>query len=466
VAQDLSLVTKDSPPSTTPLHNRGVPIPSLLADGDDMRIYYAPDDIYRVPKLSMLVTIRTPAITARHSKSIALAELYIKCVQETLANASYDAQLAGLEATFKATDRGIEIAIHGFNDKIRRFFETVAAALPHPYCDQERFYQFKDTLLRNYADYKLKAPIEQAIEAFKNLIYENYATAREKESALRRITLADYEAFVHELYAENFIEGVIYGNITADDARQLVQQLQTSLGGQPYPPARQEEKKVLLLPDDEGPFYYEETIPVAGNAIVLAIEGGAATYQQRAIQQIAMQVLREGFYHALRTQQQTAYIVTSSGEELEGQIINVLAEQSHSHDGRDLLARFEMYLEKYLHTLESKILPESRFKELRDTFINQLTQPPRDMQEMGELLQQLAFIYHGDFERPTKRIDAFKALSYQTFVEQTNAMLGRQNHRRLAILLRGTFPEETPFHYERARSRSWLRDQGKFSNRT
>jgi insulysin len=467
IATDLSLITppkKQQQQDAT--DNRGVPLPQVLVDTERAKVYYAADTLYKVPQVALDFTIKTPAITSQYPATMALADLYTKCVNEALANLSYNAMLAGLTSDIKSTDKGIELQIAGFNDKALSFLESVTEALAEPVCNDDLFYRFKDILLREYADARLKLPIEQAAERLKSILFEHYATSSDKEQALRSITLSDYHTFKAGLYSENFVKGVVYGNMTAEQAKQAVDIVQKALAGKAYPPARHEKRKILILPQKSGPFYYESTLDVAGNSILLAIEGGAATHEKRAVQQIAMQVLQEGFYNALRTQQQTAYLVMSQDLELEGELVDILGEQSNSHDNRDLLARFELYLEEFLRNLETSVLPEDRFKELQQALTIQISQPPHTLEEMAQLIETLAFTYDGDFKRPTQRIEAFKALSYATFVKETRNMLGRDNHRRLAILLYGSFPDgKSPFRYQPVENGSWLKQKGIFTDR-
>ena len=66
---------------------------------------------------------------------------------------------------------------------------------------------------------------------------------------------------------------------------------------------------------------------------------------------------------------------------------------------------------------------------------------------MGELLNILAFKYNGDFDWINKRIDALKQLQYAEFAAYAKQALGRQNKRRLGVLLEGVIPESNVFDY-------------------
>lgn len=451
-----------------PLKNRAVPIPKAILDNEHGKVYYAQDTFYRVPIVDLILTIRSPEITPAHSRSMALSELYAKCLQESLDDASYNAKLGGLKFSLKVADNGngIKLEIHGYSDKAPQFFDTIVNSLLKPSCDEVKFNRYRDFLLRSYADEGLKSPIEQSIDALRNILFKDFATPKEKENALKKITLKDYTDFVQRLFHTNYIEGIVYGNISEQDAQKIVTRLQQSIGTTPYPPTQQYRKEILLLPENSGPYYIEDNLAVQGNATLLAIETGDATYHNRAAQQILMQAVSEAFYNVLRTQQQTGYLVFSGGEELEGQTLDYFAVQSNTHDSRDLLARFEQFIEDYLREIETKEIPPERFAIIRGALAEQMAQPPRDMDAMTELLYELAFNYFGDFHRPQKRVDAFSQITYEDFIHYARSVLGHDNKRRIGILLRGVFNERNPFQYERIRSRSALRDEGTFKLNT
>ncbi|MFA6916172.1 MAG: insulinase family protein [Parachlamydiales bacterium] len=446
------------------LQNRGVPTPKPILDNEFGKVYYAQDNLYGVPLIDFVLTIRTPEISPAHSRSMALSELYAKCLQESLDDASYNAKLGGLKFSVKVADNGngIKLDVHGYSDKAPQFFDTIIGNLIHPNCDEVKFNRYRDLLLRSYADKGLESPIEQSIEALRNILFKDYSTPKEKENAIKKITLKDYTDFVQRLFQTNYIEGIIYGNLSESDAQKIVKRLQQAVGTIPYPPTQHYRKEILILPENSGPYYIEDNITVQGNAALLAIEAGNATYKNRAAQQILMQALSEAFYTVLRTQQQTGYLVFSGGEELEGQTLDYFGVQSNTHDSRDLLARFEQFLEDYLREIETKQITPEKYSIIQHALAEQMAQPPRDMDSMTELLYELAFNYFGDFQRPQQRVDAFYKLNYTDFIQYAKESLGHSNKKRIGILLRGVFNDKNPFQYERVRSKSALRDEGTF----
>lgn len=466
IPNDLTVLNSEAAPSLQSVipPNKGVPKLTTLLDDDTGKVYYAQDTLYRVPKTNLIFTIRSEAVTPADPKSIVLSELYALCVQDSLDDLIYNAYLAGLNFSIKAADNwnGVRMQIRGYNNKADEFITSLLKTLPSPFCNEAKFERYRDKLLRSYSDKAVEMPIEQAIETMKSLLYKNYAEAKEKESALKNITFKEYSTFVKELYASHFIEGIIYGNLQEEKARGILKKFQTELKGAPYPPEKHFRKEILLLSDKQPPRYFESSIETQGNAVLLAIEAEDAKYNNRAAQQILMQAIQDSFFNTLRTQQQTGYIVFSTGEETVGQLLDIFGVQSNSHDTRDLLARFELFLESYLKEIQINEIPQVRFDIIKTAFIEQLRQPPKNLDEMAELINELAFTYLGAFDRPQKRIDSFENLHYADFISYAQKTLGHGNKRRLAILLNGIFPDNNLFHYERVKDVFELQKEGKF----
>jgi insulysin len=174
-----------------------------------------------------------------------------------------------------------------------------------------------------------------------------------------------------------------------------------------------------------------------------------------------MQAMKEPFFSDLRTRQQTGYIVFSQAREIERHLFNLFGVQSNTHAVRDLLARFELFIEGYLQSI-SEDLTEERFETIRQTLINTLKDPAKDMGEMGELLQRLAFKYDADFNWVDKRVQGFKDLTYGELLNFAHEDLGRENKQRFAILLKGEIPGEGLLNYTAVPSLSHLRKLGIF----
>ena len=92
-----------------------------------------------------------------------------------------------------------------------------------------------------------------------------------------------------------------------------------------------------------------------------------------------MQAIKQPFFADLRTKQQTGYMVFSQPEELEQHLFNTFAVQSNTHEGRDLLARFEQFIESFLQEMTLSEVTAERYDNIKQALLTTLRQPPQSM---------------------------------------------------------------------------------------
>lgn len=444
-----------------------IPKPEMIYDNSLSKVYYAKDTHYRVPKISLIFQIKTPQIDMGNPAKIVSADLYVKSITENLSKYSYPALLAGLEYDIKRTDYGLSFYVGGYSENAHLLFEEILKQLKNVQPTEHEFDLYKNSLLRDYQNFAKKSPLEQALEALKSVLYKKFVTEKQKANSIQQVTYQKFNEYVADLFQQTFVEGIIYGDINHEDARSLTDKVLATVRGSVYPKDKRKRTQVILLPPYQGPFYLESPIKMQGNAVILAIENIQQphnfNFKDRAAQQVLMQAIKEPFFTELRTQQQTAYLVYSDGLEIEKQLFELFAVQSNTHAVRDLLSRFELFIESYFQQLPQDVT-EERFNVIKAALLHALEQPPKDVGDMGSLLQKIAFDYDGDFDWISKRIQGIKELTYEEFLKKANEMIGRTNHRRVAVLLKGIIPKEKAFNYTPLKSLSSLRRMSEYTD--
>ncbi|MBA2727202.1 MAG: insulinase family protein [Parachlamydiaceae bacterium] len=410
--------------------------PVKILDNDHGNIYYSQDNYFRLPYLSLLLNVKTPEVDAGIPNKCVMADLYVELMKNILSPLNYSATIAGLSYEIKRDNFGIIFNIQGYSDQAPLLLETILKQIKSVTFDEQNFKTQKDILLRSYQNESLATPLHQAQELLKSAIYKKYVSPKALANAIKKVSFESFNEYANKIFSKAYLEGMFYGNLTEPQARQFSDLFITTLNSLPYPKKNHKSQEMIVLPANKGPFYLEANIKVQGNATILAVQNGAFTFTKRAAQQILMEAISDPFFTTLRTQQQTGYLVDTSAYELEKQLFCLFFTQSSTHDPRDLLARFELFTETFLKNTAENIPVES-FNNLKNAFLSKLKMPAKNMNEMGKLLNLLAFTYDGDFSRIEKRIESFQKLSYEDFLPMTQELLGRSNKRRLAILING-----------------------------
>jgi insulysin len=442
VPQNLSLV------NSFPLQQviQKIPHPHLLVDNEHAKIYFAIDNRFQLPQTMWFFEIKTPLIELNDPAKVVLADLYIKCLEEKLNHYSYPAQIADLSYHISRTANGILLSFSGYRDNAETLFDILLEHLKNCHPSRQAFQNFKESLSRRYQNFSQESPLQQGFEVYQNILHEPYTTHQEHAAAIEQISYEDLSNTIDHLFDQTYVEGLLYGNISEDQTLQIWKKLQTIVSNQVFPSEKRLVERVVVLPAQSGPHVMDLHVKTSAHAAILGVEHPSFSFKTRAAQQILAQAMNSAFYSTLRTKQQTGYMLYSSAEEFDKHLFMFFAVQSTTHDPRDLLARFELFIESFLEDMEKNELTQEHFEQIQQSLLNSLENLPQNLVDTGHLLKALAFNYEGDFDWINKRIQGLKELTYEEFLEISRQFLGKQNKRRLAVLIRGTADKD--FHYQ------------------
>lgn len=427
-----------------------IPTPILLINDDHQKFYFSKDIKFKEPKINWYLEIKSPEVNAFDPMKTVMADMYVKLLVYSLKKYSYPAEVAGLQYQIQQEANGISLRISGFNDKAEILLKNILETIKHEDLEFSYFSFIKKDLYRKYRNASKDSPLAIASEYLKESLYRNYVNEGEKANAIKKVNLKLFRNYIKNLFSKTYLQGLFYGNNSESEVKEIITKIDQILSGYNYPVEQHLQKEIINLPKDQGPFLVENNTEMQGNAAILAIESTPFSIEKRVAQDILMQGMKEPFFSELRTKQQTGYLATNYGIDLERHLFSLFAVQSVTHDPRDLLARFELFIEDFLQEIELKSLPEERFETIKSTLIKTLQIPAKSLSEMGNLLSTLAFDYKGDFNWLDKRIKTMQNITYSEFIVLVKEMLGRKNSQRLGILIKGISPENKAFHYQPA----------------
>lgn len=433
------------------------PHPAAILDDEKGKIYFAQDNYYAVPTISWIFEIKSSTIDPSKVESIVMADLYGKYIKETFNSYIYPAAVGGLNFNLETSKNKITISINGYNDKSQSLFKDLIKELKQFRPSEQKFRALKEILLRDYQNQSFDMPVIQAFDVLKSVMHKDYFMGRQLAAAIKKISFDQFQQFSGNLLDKTYVQGIMYGNMNLEDAQSISSYLIATLASQPFPNDEQPKDEIIVLPKDKGPFFIETKSKVQGNATVLAIGLNPYSFKERASQQVLMQAIKEPFFNTLRTKQQTGYIVMSDGEEVEKHLFNIFAVQSNTHEGRDLLARFELFIEEFLQELNNDSVTEENFNNIKSNLLNKLRQPPQSVVDLSISLFKFAFSFDGDFDWMDKRIEGLENLTYEEFLKYTYQELGKENKRRIGIIFSGSTPEDH-LKYRRLNGTTQLRE--------
>lgn len=423
--------------------------PMLLGKNEQGVCYVQTDNEYGVPEVSFIFNFKTPHISDDDCRSQVLADLYCHTIDEMLSSNAYAAMLAGLSYELKPAANGIELSIEGFHDKAGLLLTEILHAMKTISPSKESFATYKSLAQRTYANKASLSPLAQAGESTWNLIYQNYAGVSKKEHAVEKISYDHLKKFTTKLWESSYIEATLYGNVSETQAKHIWLETLDYFNGKPY--AENQHYKPAVASFSDVRLICQKCAQPA-NALILTLDLGPFSQKKRAAMDVLCKGLEEPFFSELRTKQQTAYMIRSWGQEIERHLYAFMAVQSSSYQTRDLLSRFELFLESSLHNLSNEVIPKERFNAIKLAFIENLERPADTLKSKGKLLNTLAFSYDADFNWLEKRKEAFNELTYEEFLELSQAYLGKENKKRVAVCVDGDISQAGGIHYDHTSS--------------
>ena len=287
--------------------------PKLLRNDDVMRLWWKKDDSFWVPKANVNVMLRNPltyASPANYVKTV----LFTALVKDALTSYSYDAEISGLVYSVAANMLGMDVVVHGYNDKLPVLLEKILLTVRDLEIRQDRFDIIKERMMRKYKNWDYQQPYHQIGDFTRWLLNEKAWMTHQYAKELPHITLDDIRNFAPQLTQQAHVEILAHGNIYREEARKVGALVENTLKPRSLPPSQWQLRRNLVLPAGSS-YTFKHSLADPAN-----VNHGIEYYAQighvmdlklRAQLQLFAQISEEPAFDQLRTKEQLGYVVWS-----------------------------------------------------------------------------------------------------------------------------------------------------------
>lgn len=282
--------------------------PVLLAKTPALQVWYAPDNQFHQPKASVALSLRSP-VAADTPQHLVLTELLTRMIDEDLNEFSYPAALAGLHYSLASNGRGINIKLHGYDDKQPELLTRILATLRTSKLEQARFERIRREYQRELEDENKRPPYQLLIDDLADVLNRQRWPETTLVQFAAKADVRQLQQFAGQLLAAGEIKMLVYGNASADDARALGALVDRQLA-QRLRPTAAPVLEILQLP--AGALRRELQVPHDDAGLLWYRQAADNARKTRAALGVSAQILASDFYTRLRTQQQLGYIVMST----------------------------------------------------------------------------------------------------------------------------------------------------------
>ena len=421
--------------------------PSIIGSDEGSICYFLQDSVYLIPRTQIQIGIKSPAINSS-AKSLCLNQLYAKFLQHHLKSLISEGSFAGIYSSISPKNLGVYLSINSYHDKIGSFMMAFLSKLKSSYPTKNEFETVKEQLISKNKSLTKSLPCSQANMLLLSVINNCYLTPEQNLEVLNSISLEDLQSFHTAILEENFAQILIGGNIDKKNALLHYAEIKNSLCAKPfYQKNHLLEQYQNVYTNSSKPIKISKNTAMSGNSSVLFIDNGKFDYNKNASHQVFGSIIKEAFFTELRSKQQTGYIVQSMTRQYLNRLLQIFLVQSTTHYPEELLARYELFLENYNRSIEKNISLE-RFEKVKTSILDTLKKPPENLTLQLSNLFDLAFTYHGEFDRKEKARAAISNLTYTQFIKDCKNFISRDNNKRLAILMKGSELDEKSFSYK------------------
>lgn len=361
-------------------------------------------------------------------KNAAMSALFVNYLQEKLDKLFPVQEKDSLSWILMPGESEIYVFLKVFGDnkaeKLQRFFSELYLISEDP----DGFDETRMHFLDNYAGDP--DPLEYAQSIVQSLLLPSYYTLADVHKIIPHIDYDEYQIFTHEFFDKAFIEGIFYGNLSAEEVAGYWRIMEACMKKNGIVPGSiidgASRTRVMSW---EKPALIEQQTHRKGNALILVLDIGSANRESWAIQKIISHILQEEFFEELRTKQQTAYRLYSWGETFQDKLLQYLAIQSSTHHSRDLLLRTEKFLRTFAKTFQNTITRE-RVNLVRRMLIAAFKRQKQGMTSSEESRGLAA------------SIETLKSITYEKVCKMAEEVFSAENVKRLAVLVEGSSNHE------------------------
>ena len=345
--------------------------PEIVHECGVMRLWHRLDDRFDQPRVNAYFQVTLPAIDATPEAYVS-ADMLTLCVHDRLQDTvRYPAELASLNAGLDVMGQHtmLSLTFDGFSDKLPNLVKAYFEAVADFEVTDSRFEKIKEKRLKDFKNYGLK-PGRQARSLLHQLMKDREDSELVKMAALEKVTPASLREFVHGIWsAASHVEGLIVGNVTADEALAMGAVIRGTLRGGKVEPDDFPTRRCTVVPPGDARFAIPAQNPEEGtNVVYCYYQHGPSTHELRAIGLLAQQLMSEKCFDQLRTKEQLGYVASAALEilyEICGFRVMV---ESAFHSPAHVEERINAFLESFPRTVED--MTDEEFVKTRRSLVD------------------------------------------------------------------------------------------------
>uniref|UniRef100_A0A8C5FMY5 Nardilysin n=1 Tax=Gadus morhua TaxID=8049 RepID=A0A8C5FMY5_GADMO len=303
IATDFELRSLDCPDSEFPVK---------ISSSDRGCLWYKKDNKFKIPKAYVRFHLVSPVIQ-KSPKSLVLFDLFVNILAHNLAEPAYQAQVAQLEYKLVAAEHGLLLRLKGFNHKLPLLLELLVDHLADFIVEEEVFSMFFQQMKKTYFNILINP--ERLARDVRLLVLEpsRWSLVQKYQALVEGVSVEDLLAFSRELKEQLYAEGLVQGNLTSTESKQILQYLTNKLQFHPLAIEVPVLFRVLEIPEKHHLCKIKSfNMGDANSEVTVYYQSGLKNLREHTLMELLVMHMEEPCFDFLRTKETLGYQVYPS----------------------------------------------------------------------------------------------------------------------------------------------------------
>ncbi|KAJ8449849.1 hypothetical protein Cgig2_001505 [Carnegiea gigantea] len=419
--------------------------PILLRTSPFSRLWYKPDTMFSIPKGYVKIYFNCP-YAGKSPEAEVLTDIFTRLLMDYLNEYAYYAEIAGLNYAISLTDCGFEVSIVGYNHKLRILLDTIVDKIVKFEVRPDRFAITKETIIKEYQNYKFQQPYQQAMYYCSLVLQDHYWPWMEQLEVLPCIDADSLSKFVPMMLSKAFLECYIAGNIEQVEAESTIVQIEKAFFEGSHPicrplfPSEHLTNRIVKLGRGNSYCYAAKGLNPSdeNSALVHYIQ----VHQDESLANVKLQLIaliaKQPAFHQLRSVEQLGYITVLTNRNDSGIRGVQFIIQSTVKGPCHIDQRVEAFLSKFESELRQ--LSEEEFKKNVSALIDMKLEKHKNLREESRYYWKEITDGTFKFDRKESEVAALKQLTQQEVIDFFDEFIkvGAMKKKTLSIRVYGS----------------------------
>jgi len=348
--------------------------PELIQQSPNLDLWHQLDTSFNVPRSNLYIALQSP-IANKTPRASLLTSLLAGIVNKQLNSYAYPARLAGLNYSVYPTERGMSIALSGYDQKQSVLLEQIIAAIKAPEITENRFNILKARYQQKLTNAQKQQPFQQVLAEIKRTLIERRWTNEQKLHALSSLTRHDLTLFAQDFLKQLHVTMLLQGNNTAIEAKNIASMLGEQLALQADAP--QVPAAGVIQLQEKSLHARRLTIDNHDAALALYFQATDKSAQSQAEAQLLGRIISSAFFADLRTRQQLAYNLGVAALPIKDMPGIIFILQSPVISAPEIEDRYHTFIDNYLQELQ--LISEQELESYKTGLITRLIEKDKSL---------------------------------------------------------------------------------------